>query len=257
MKKLYSFFATVMVATGIFAQTVFSATFDDVTGTGGNDGLWGGQIATEGLADGNTSYVTGGAWTLSKVYKANGALKAGTGSLKGSVTTPTITLTGNGTLTFRAGAWNTTNEKTTLNISATGATLSQATVTLVKGSFSNYSVSVTGATGAVTITFEASVASNNRFFLDDVIVTTGTLAVSDVKNTKTVNFVKNTFVKNDRITFGADVKEVKIYNMFGQVVKTASVKNNEILSVAELGKGNYIVTGMVNNEPVSQKILKD
>lgn len=87
--------------------------------------------------------------------------------------------------------------------------------------------------------------------------TSGSLAVSDVKNIKAGNFVKNTFVKSDEITFGADVKDVKVYNMFGQVVKTASVKNNEVLNVAELAKGNYIVTGTVNNEPVSQKILKD
>ncbi|AZA48603.1 T9SS C-terminal target domain-containing protein [Chryseobacterium carnipullorum] len=87
--------------------------------------------------------------------------------------------------------------------------------------------------------------------------TTGSLAVSDVKNVKAGNFVKNTFVKSDEITFGADVKDVKVYNMFGQVVKSASVKQNGTVNVAELAKGNYIVTGTVNNEPVSQKILKD
>jgi len=85
----------------------------------------------------------------------------------------------------------------------------------------------------------------------------GTLAVSDIKNVKAGNFVKNTFVKSDEITFGADVKDVKVYNMFGQVVKSASVKQNGTVNVAELAKGNYIVTGTVNNEPVSQKILKD
>lgn len=83
-----------------------------------------------------------------------------------------------------------------------------------------------------------------------------TLAVSDVKNVKG-SFVKNTFVKNNEITFGANAKDVKVYNMFGQMVKTASVKENGTLNVSELTKGNYIVTGIVNNEPVSQKILKD
>jgi hypothetical protein len=72
-----------------------------------------------------------------------------------------------------------------------------------------------------------------------------------------LNFIKNTFVKNEEITFGADVKDVKIYTLTGQVVKSASVKSNTVLNVAELAKGNYIVTGMVNNQPVSQKILKD
>ncbi|WP_415328856.1 lamin tail domain-containing protein [Chryseobacterium sp. MMS23-Vi53] len=84
----------------------------------------------------------------------------------------------------------------------------------------------------------------------------GTLAVSDLSAAKS-NFVKNTFVTTEEITFGTQVKDVKVYNMFGQVVKTASVRENESLNVAELQKGNYIVTGTVNNKPVSQKILKD
>ncbi|MCJ7933233.1 MAG: T9SS type A sorting domain-containing protein [Chryseobacterium sp.] len=258
MKKLYSFFATVLVATGVFAQTVFNATFDDVTGTGGNDAGWSGSVATSGFSDGSTSYTTGGAWTFAKVYRGNQCLKVGTGSAKGTVTTPTISLTGNGVLTFRAGAWNGANEITTLNISATGGTLSQPTVTLVKGSFSTYTVNITGATGAVTLTFEGSVTANNRFFIDDIVVNAGTtLAVSDAKTVKSGNFVKNSFVTNDEIVFGSDVKDVKVFNMVGQVVKTASVKQNGTVSVAELAKGNYIVTGTVNNAPVSQKILKD
>jgi hypothetical protein len=87
--------------------------------------------------------------------------------------------------------------------------------------------------------------------------TSGTLAVSDIKNAKAGSFVKNTFVKSDEITFGADVKDIKVYNMFGQIVKSASVKENGSVNVAELAKGSYIITGTVNNEPVSQKILKD
>lgn len=86
--------------------------------------------------------------------------------------------------------------------------------------------------------------------------TSGSLAVSDLSSVKG-SFVKNTFVKNNEITFGAEAKDVKVYNMFGQIVKSASVKENESVSVAELAKGNYIVTGTVNNKPVSQKILKD
>lgn len=257
MKKLYSFFATVMLASGIFAQTVFSATFDDVTGTGGNDGGWSGSAAGTSFQDGTTSYTTGGNWNFSKVYKGNGCLKAGTSNTKGSITTPTINLTGAATLTFRAGAWDGNSEKTTLNISATGATLSQATVTIVKGAFSNFTVDITGATGAVTLTFEGSAASNSRFFIDDIVVSTATLGVVDAKNVKSANFVKNSYVKNNEITFGADVKDVKVFNMFGQLIKEASVKQNGTVNVAELAKGNYIVTGTVNNQPVSQKILKD
>jgi len=88
------------------------------------------------------------------------------------------------------------------------------------------------------------------------VYSNGTLAVADFGKAKG-SFIRNSFVKNNEITFGAEAKDVKVYTLSGQLVKTASVKENESLSVAELAKGNYIVTGMVNNKPVSQKILKD
>lgn len=98
--------------------------------------------------------------------------------------------------------------------------------------------------------------NNSNVSFDDFSLTTGTLAIGEVTGSKH-RLVKNTFVKDNGITFGAQAKDVKVYNLFGQVVKTASVKENETLNVSELQKGNYIVTGMINNEPVSQKILID
>lgn len=85
----------------------------------------------------------------------------------------------------------------------------------------------------------------------------GTLAVSDVQKIHKYDFVQNSLVKNNEIVFGSDRKDVKIYTLSGQLVKTASVKANGTVNVAELAEGNYIVTGTVNNKVVSQKILKD
>lgn len=104
-----------------------------------------------------------------------------------------------------------------------------------------------------------AVGSDGMYAVDDFSLTpsAGTLSVIDSKSTKAINFVKNSFVKNNEIVFGSDVKDVKVFNMFGQLVKEASVQQNGTVSVAELPKGNYIVTGTVNNQPVSQKVLKD
>ncbi|MCW3160092.1 T9SS type A sorting domain-containing protein [Chryseobacterium oryctis] len=108
--------------------------------------------------------------------------------------------------------------------------------------------------------FFESEATGGTFSVDDVIITgtatNSSLGTSENFTTK-LGFVKNTFVKNNEIAFGANAKDVKIYNMLGQVVKSASVKADSNLDVSELAKGNYIVTGTVNNQPVSQKILKD
>lgn len=83
--------------------------------------------------------------------------------------------------------------------------------------------------------------------------TPATLAVTDLINISS-NFVKNTSVSNE-INFGAKA-DVKIFSMNGQVVKSASVSENKSMNVADLAPGMYIVTGMVNGEAVSQKIMK-
>lgn len=86
----------------------------------------------------------------------------------------------------------------------------------------------------------------------------GVLAVNDIANHSTrTGFIKNSLVKNNEIVFGTDVKDLKIYSISGQLIKTSSVKANEALNIADLQKGNYIITGTVNNETVSKKILKD
>ncbi len=91
--------------------------------------------------------------------------------------------------------------------------------------------------------------------IDDIIVTTYSsyLAVSDLASVKNT-FVKNTFVQNE-INFGAKA-DVKIYSMNGQVVKSASVSENKSLEVADLASGMYIVTGTVEGQAVSTKIIK-
>ena len=157
----------------------FSETFDNCNGTGGNDGKWSGSIASAALPDAlkNT-------WTVANAYAANKCAKFGGSSNKqGSAETPLIAFTGTATLTFSAAAWEGTDEGTTLNISATGATLNQSSVTLTKAQWTTYTVAITEATGAVKIKFEANNASNNRFFLDDVVVSQASVTYSNYSTT--------------------------------------------------------------------------
>lgn len=152
--------------------------------------------------------------------------------------TVNYTVTNSGTTTQEATLQINSQPLLTNSTGTTSAPASIASVTL------RQSGNATSGTGNVSI--------DN---INVLTYPTGTLAVSDIKNVKG-NFIKNTFVQDDEIVFGSQVKDVKIYNMFGQVVKT-SAKDSTILNVAELTRGNYIVTGTVNNQPVSQKILKD
>ncbi|WP_139422307.1 carbohydrate binding domain-containing protein [Chryseobacterium mulctrae] len=123
--------------------------------------------------------------------------------------------------------------------------------------WTQHSVTVVAPANVVSLKLQVRAYNNATVVaFDDFSVTTGTLAVGEVLPSK-YRMIKNTFVKNDEITFGADAKDVKVYTLTGQLVKTASVKANGTLNIAELAEGNYIVTGTVNNQAVSQKILKD
>lgn len=84
-----------------------------------------------------------------------------------------------------------------------------------------------------------------------------TLGTTEVMNSNANTLVRNTMVKNDVLIFANNAENVKIYSSVGQVVKTASAREGNTLNIADLPKGYYIVTGFVNNVPVSQKIIKD
>jgi hypothetical protein len=188
--------------------------------------------------------------------------------IKGSTTGYTLGVLNNsgGTATPTYGteipygtAANITVTYTVDNVASTNvATLQINSQSLLSNATGTSAAATVLASVAVRQAGSATVGTGN-ISIDNLVArtySTSTLAVSDLSATK-ANFVKNTFVKTNEITFGAQVKDVKVYNMFGQVVKTASVKENESLNVAELQKGNYIVTGTINNKPVSQKVLKD
>ncbi|NIF04070.1 T9SS type A sorting domain-containing protein [Chryseobacterium sp. Tr-659] len=70
-------------------------------------------------------------------------------------------------------------------------------------------------------------------------------------------FVQNPFIKDSKIVFGTEVKDVKVYDTFRQVVKKSPTKLASSLDISELPRGTYIVTGTINNVPISQKIIKD
>ncbi|MCJ7933232.1 MAG: lamin tail domain-containing protein [Chryseobacterium sp.] len=71
------------------------------------------------------------------------------------------------------------------------------------------------------------------------------------------DFVQNPFIKNGEIIFGTEIGDIKVYDTFRRVVKKAATKTALALDITELPKGTYIVTGTINNVPVSQKIVKD
>ncbi|WP_312823559.1 T9SS type A sorting domain-containing protein [Epilithonimonas sp.] len=107
----------------------------------------------------------------------------------------------------------------------------------------------------IKISYPTGTANGNKqVTIDDVSWTAyETMAVVDATKGK-ANLVKNTIVSNELI-FDTTTK-VSVYNITGQIVKTAEVTENSRLDVSALPKGTYIVTSLLNGQAISQKIIK-
>lgn len=91
-------------------------------------------------------------------------------------------------------------------------------------------------------------------FDDFSVIKKSELGIGEVAQSKYA-LVSNTVIGSE-ILFSADSKNVQIINSNGQLVKTASVANGTKLNVSSLPKGVYVITGEVNGQQVSQKIVK-
>lgn len=158
---------TVNVVKTFDGDIIFYESFDKNDGKGGNSGGWSGSIASSS----DVKFDIEG-WNNKNDYKANKCIKLGATSTLGSATTPSLEYTGTVKLSFRAGAWDYSKEKTTIKISLSGGgeIIGNTTIELVKGAFTDYTFPIKGLTADSKITFSAIDASNNRFFLDEVLV---------------------------------------------------------------------------------------
>ena len=105
----------------------------------------------------------------------------------------------------------------------------------------------------------SATAGTGNVSIDNLVVTTypsSVLATTDVIKSKNI-FLKNSMVDNTLSFQTKGNASVKVYNANGQLVKSATISaQNANVNVANLPKGNYVVTAELNGETVSQKILK-
>ena len=150
----------------------FHESFDKTDGTGGNDNQWNGSIATNDI-----TYDKSG-WSVEYANGAYQCLKVGS-SKQGTATTPALNITtGDAKLWFKAGAWNGSSEKTTISVSIVGnGEITPSEITLKKAAWSEYDCTISGADADTKVKFSAKQASNNRFFLDEIYVYSGSKPV--------------------------------------------------------------------------------
>lgn len=147
----------------------FYESFNTCAGTGGNGDKFNGTGT-------DTSEYDNNGWDGTSVSAANKCIKVGTSDKKGSIISPTISVSKDGLLTFKAAAWDARDEKLTIKVSVSSGELTynntsakEQTITLDKGAWKDYEMTVSGTT-SFRVTFAAATDNNNRFFLDEVMV---------------------------------------------------------------------------------------
>lgn len=221
--------------------TFFYESFDSCDGTGGNDGKWSGPIATSSITADNVN------WTFEKGGGANACVKLGASSDFGKATTPALGInTSTATLSFKAGAWDGNKETITIKVTANnGGTVEPSTITLKKGEWTDYTCTISGATETTTLTFAASQKSNNRFFLDEVMVYYGNKPVA--QHTQQISFsqtsvecyINDTFTEpvlsgnQTTVTYSSSDEKVATVNAASGKVTILSAGKTEITATAE------------------------
>ena len=215
----------------------FYESFDKIAGTGANDGNWNGSIASNGVKDEN---LDNKGWVFANQGGASQCLKLGSGSKKGTATTPSLGITtSEATLWFKAGAWNAKDENTTISLSVSGnGKVSPSAITLEKGAWTEYECTISGADSDTKIVFSANNASDNRFFLDEVYVYSGKKPSKPVtKQDQTISFSPTSYTatigaENTYPTLTAQSSGAKAWSSSDTGVATINAETGEITLVS-------------------------
>ena len=284
MKKFYSLLATVAMVATVSAQD-FTATYSfdgtpvaktaSVTGTGNSDVTIGAfsatsivEVTTTGNRYATNNHSTSSTLATGKYYSVTITPKAAYRLVLDKISVKfQRSNSGPAAVAIRTSEDSYASNLVLATV-GTGATSSGNALIFNADNSANtisgneFTLNITKTTTTpVTIRiypYNSGNGSTGTFSIDDVVITGSstydeTLAVGDATKAK-ANLVKNTIVSNELI-FGAAAK-VSVYNTAGQVVKTAEVAENSRLDVSALPKGTYVVTGLVNGQAVSQKVIK-
>jgi hypothetical protein len=178
--------------TVILSEDFASATTGDNVETTGQPNLWAG----------NANFVVD---ATSRAYEAGGAIKLGTGSAIGYITSVPLDLSqdgGNFTITFDVKGWTTVEGN--IKITVTGLPEQIITYTALRTSpaFENKTVTFTGGTANSTIRIETTA---KRAFIDNVVVTTvPPTTIAAPVATGATNVDHDSFVAHWNAVTGAD-----------------------------------------------------
>lgn len=127
--------------------------------------------------DNTTSNGSGTPWSgnanfpaVTRAYQAGGAVKIGTSSNTGSITSKALDLSGNGgafTVAFKVKGWTTVEGNIVVSINGVAAQTVTYAATMSASAFETKTLQLTGGTASTTITFATSA---RRAYLDDITI---------------------------------------------------------------------------------------
>ena len=172
MKKIFGVLVAVMVGVMTVKAEMapiyfegFSNCYDEEDEnygyTGGNDNLWGGDIAKAVVI-----YQDAPEWTFNYCNAGFQCLKVGTSVKQGSAQTPFIACEGEAVLTFRVAPWE---GDSIFYVSIQGGqTTDSCMFELKQHKWKTVTIHITDITSGIQMTFSST--NKHRFFLDDVCV---------------------------------------------------------------------------------------
>ena len=224
-----------LIANVSFGQdAIFTETFDNCAGKGGNDGIWASISGNKDLSD---DYTDNAGWVGTKATAGSKCAIMGTSKVAGKIISPSISgIKGDATLKIKVGAWK--NDGTKIKLSTSNGTLEANTATISNENFAEITLYITNITADFKITFEANGASKNRFFLDEVKVYKGKLPKQEITYTD-VPSVKDLLANYTKATSNLNLKltnaKVIYVNEFDGTVNTYVREGDAAIELRTLG----------------------
>lgn len=224
-----------LIANVSFGQdAIFTETFDNCAGKGGNDGIWASISGNKDLSD---DYTDNAGWVGTKATAGSKCAIMGTAKVAGKIISPSISgIKGDATLKIKVGAWK--DDGTKIKLSTSNGTLEANTATISNENFAEITLYITNITADFKITFEANSASKNRFFLDEVKVYKGKLPKQEITYTD-VPSVKDLLANYTKATSNLNLKltnaKVLYVNNYNGTVNTYVREDDAAIELRTLG----------------------
>jgi hypothetical protein len=181
-------------------------------------------------------------WKGNLIYSAGGEIKIGTSSLAGWIETPPMDLSGdsgNCKVAFDIARW--TGDASTVQVYIDGVAVSQ--IITPADNYERTEITIPSGTSSSRIKLQAL---TKRFFIDNLIVTTGNLSTSlnetSVENNK-IRLWPVPAADKLNISNMAGVDEIKLGDISGRIFSDSRVDRQErtTINVCDLAPGVYLL----------------